>query len=455
LLAQGQADLSAAHYEQAAARFRSVLARRPEAPEALFGLGIAASQLGHFTEARQALERYIKMQPSDADGHCALGVVLLAEGQRAGAKTELQRALRLEPHNLEAAKALAHIATSENDGARAVALLKPLVASSDFDDEARRLLAAGYAQSKDDRSALATLGPVLDRRPPPPPDVFVLVAGSARRAGDAEVAAHTCELGLRLYLNSDEIEQRCLGIVSMSFVDRLQATLNGTADDVPTLIVMGRLLAELGEVADESTRDRCIGLLRKAVALSSSGSDALYNLGTALRKLGHLQEASTPLNEALTAQPSDELKTLIWTQIGLTKQQLQELGEARDAFGRAFELNRKLLHHSPASAFEFYSFLSAANERQHAEAVLSEILKWDPSFVPARMEHARILASRDRVAEAVQEAEFVAQNTDPGNRALLRSAHLFLLHNYAKLGRTEDEHRERAWLKDSPAAELP
>jgi tetratricopeptide (TPR) repeat protein len=449
LMAEGEQSLGAGRYEEAAAQFRLVLARRSDVPEALFGLGIASSQLGRLEEAREALEHYVSLQPSAADGHCALGVVLLAEGRREGAKAQLERAMRLEPKNLEAAKALAHIATAENNGKRAVALLKPLSTSPDFDDEARRLLAAGYAQSGDDRAALSTLGPVLERNPPPPPNVFMLVIGSALRAGDKALAMHACDLGLRSYLNSDEIELRCLNVTSMSYVNSLESTLRGTAGDVPTLIVMGRLLTGIADVTDQVTRARCIKLLEKAVALSPSDGTAIYNLGRALRMTERPEEAIPVLKRALGTHPSDELQTLIWTQIGLAEQSLRQNSGAEDAFSRAFRLNQGLSRHLAESGFTFYTFLVAANKNSQAAAILAEIVRWDPNFVPARLKHARMLADAGHLPEAVAEAEFVAHNTDPENEPLLRAAHILLLQLYNRMGRPEEAERHSKWLKEA------
>lgn len=129
LLSAARRDLSAGRFDVAASGFRSVLARRPGLPEALFGLGIAAGQLGRIEEAREALRRYVAIQPSSPEGHTVLGTILLATGDLAGAKAELEIAVGLQRDNFPAAKALAHVETLDYDGARAVALLKPFVTS--------------------------------------------------------------------------------------------------------------------------------------------------------------------------------------------------------------------------------------------------------------------------------------------------------------------------------------
>jgi tetratricopeptide (TPR) repeat protein len=455
VIAQGWGALTGGRYEEAASRFRLVLARRSDASEALFGLGIACGRLGRLPEAREALERYVRLQPSAADGHSALGLVLLAAGKRVDARTELERALRLEPQNLEAAKALAHIDIDEYHGLRAVALLKPFAASAEFDDEARRLLAAGYAQTGDHRTAISVLGPALDRRPPPAPEAFILVISSALRVGDKDYAERACDLGLRLYLNSDEIEQRCLHVVSMDFIQRVESTLRGSTEDVRALILMGRLLAEIADSMDQANQERCITLLDRAVALSPADPVALFNLGRGLRLLARPEQAIPMLKRALAANPTGELPVLIWTEIGLAEQKLSHDAAAEDAFGHAQQSNRGLARHMVASAFIYHTFLTAENEKRQAGEVLSEILGWNPAFLPARMEHARMLAEQGHVAEAAGEAEMVATNADPADLTLLRAAHVFLLQLYKRMGRAEEAARHLAWLNNARAASAP
>lgn len=454
-LAQGWSDLTSGRYEEAAFRFRQVLARRSDASDALFGLGIACGKLGQPQEARQALEQYVRLEPSAADGHSALGLVLLATGKRTEAKAELERALRLEPQNLEPAKALAHIEIEDYEGQRAVTWLKPLTASPDFDDEARQLLAAGYAQSGDHRAAIATLGPMLDRQSPPAPEVFILVIGSSLRVSDTALAGHACDLGLRLYLNSDEIEQRCLPVVSMPYINRLQSTLRGSVEDVPTLILMGRLLAELAESMDQADQERCIVLLDKAVALSPADPVALYNLGRGLRLLARAEQAIPVLKRALAANPTGELPVLIWTEIGMAEQRLSHDLGAENALNHAYQLNRGLARHLVGSAFIFHNFLIAGNYKEQAAEVLSELLRWNPAFLPARLEHARVLVAQGRLVDAAGEAEMVATNADPDDMTLLRAAHILLLRLTRRMGRAEAAARHEAWLKNTRAANDP
>jgi tetratricopeptide (TPR) repeat protein len=260
---------------------------------------------------------------------------------------------------------------------------------------------------------------------------------------------------MRSYLNSDEIEQRCLHVVSMSYIKRLESTLRGSIEDVPALILMGRLLAELADSMDQANQQRCITLLNNAVALSPADPVALYNLGRGLRLLARPEQAIPVLKRALAANPAGELPTLIWTEIGLAEQKLSHDVGAEDAFDHAHQFNRGLARHLVSSAFIFHTFLMAENEKQQAAEVLSELLRWNPAFLPARLEHARVLVEQGRLVDAAGEAEMVATNADPDDLTLLRAAHILLLQLSRRMGRAEAAARHEAWLKNTRAASEP
>ncbi len=406
-------------------------------------------------EAQRALERFVKIAPSAAEAHAALGMVLLATGQRAGAKAEFERALRIEPDDLDTAKALAHIEAADYNGARVVALLKRHQTSPGFDDEARLLLASGFSESGDSRSAAALLAPALDRHPPPPPEVFVLAAASAYKAGDQQTAERACSIGLRAYLNSDDVEQRCLKVVSIEFVKSIEHELGRGNADLLSLVVAGRLMTDATDLAESPVREHGLQLLRQAVALNPSDPSALYNLGRCQRVLARSEEAIATLNHALAGRPDPELEMLIRTQIGRAEQFLQHDAAAESAFRRAFEINRGLPHPLPQAAFDYYSLLIRLNKNAEAAPVLDQILRWDAGFLPARLQRARMLADEGRLKEAAGEAGIVARNTDVANQTLLRSAHMLLLQVSTKLGRTAEAAEHQEWLRKAKADNKP
>jgi tetratricopeptide (TPR) repeat protein len=455
-LAQAGEDLTAGRFAEAASEFGAVLVEHPGLPEALFGFGVASGQLGRFEEARQALERYISLRPAAPEAHSALAAILLSSGRRSQAKSEFDRALQLEPNNLDDAKALARIELADFNSTRAAALLKPFNASSDFDDDARLLLAVAYTSGGEPRAALPLLAELVERRAAPQAEVFVAAAIAGSRAGDTEFSERACTAGLRAYLNSDDIEQRCLQVVSGGFVKNLEAGLHGVRGDFETLIILGRLMTDAVDNADSPVRERGLEFLQRAVALRPSDAGALYNLGRCLRVLARPGAAKQPLEQAISGHSDDpELKVLILTQLALTRQQLGQDGDADAAFRQAMDRNRALPRHLPSPAFEHYRFLDQAGRATEAAAIRDEILRWDAGFLPARIEQARSLAEAGRLKEAAVEAEVVARNADPSNAQLLRQAHLLLLQTYTKLGRKEDASRHQLWLNRARAAKQP
>jgi tetratricopeptide (TPR) repeat protein len=453
LLAEAGNDLSAGRFEQAASRFRSILTQHPDTPDAMFGLAVATVQLGRLQDAEQWLQRYVELRPEAPEGHSVLGIVLLTEGKHAAARKQLEIALRLEPDNLEAGKALAQIEAGEYQGPKIVRLLQPFIASPEFDLESWLLLATGYVLSGEHRKALDLLLPTLGQQPPPPPEAFIMAASSAVHVGDGRRAAQTCILGLRTYLNSDQIEQRCLEVGRQGhldeFVSRLESTLGDRSEDVPDLILLGRLMTDAGAHRGGAPGRRSgLAVLERAVALAPSNPSALYNLGRCLRVADRLEEAIGMLQRALEARPDEELRTLIYTQLGLAYRVLKQEAKTEDAFRRAFEQNRKAPRYLPEPDFEFHDYLQFIGRSQQAENLLLEILRRAPGFLPARLGLARSLAKADRWEEAAREAELVAKHADEANRPLILSAHLFLFRLYTKHGRKEEADRHREWLKE-------
>jgi tetratricopeptide (TPR) repeat protein len=441
--------MAAGRFEDAAAAFRDVLARAPNNPEALFGFGVASMQLGRHSEAEGALRRYVRVRPSDSGGYALLGIALLASGRRDEAAAPLERALRLDGTNLEAAKALAAVRLATFEGKDAARLLAPLENSKDFDDTARELLAAARHQSGDSKGASALLKPMLGRVPPMSEDGYAVLIASARAAGDAALAAQACASGLRTYLNSDRVEQRCLQVARTPeftpYVEALQRS--GRVDD---LVVLGRLAVDVAPEADWPLRGRGVVLLQQAARVQADAT-TLYNLGRGLRVQAESVEAIATLKRALAAQPDPELQVLIHTQIGLAAQHLEDGGQARAAFRTAMDINRQLPRHLPDPAFEFCRYLADLGTEKEAREVLDEILRWDPSFLPARLRRAQALARDGDPQGAAKEGEEIIRHAAPDAQELLRSAHILLLQVYTGLGKPAEAARHQSWLESAPS----
>lgn len=83
--------------EQAQQSYQQVLALQPDHPEALFGLGIIAQQMGQFQEAENFLSAASKVQPDSVKAWFSLGNLRQAQGQLPAAELAYQQAINLRP----------------------------------------------------------------------------------------------------------------------------------------------------------------------------------------------------------------------------------------------------------------------------------------------------------------------------------------------------------------------
>jgi tetratricopeptide (TPR) repeat protein len=208
------------------------------------------------------------------------------------------------------------------------------------------------------------------------------------------------------------------------------------------------LMGDAGAQTGAPLRSKALEYLEKAAALDNSNASALYNLGRCLRVLARPAEAVRFLERALACQTDEEQRILILTQIALAERDLQNPAGAEEIFRSALELNRNAAGYLPDSAYEFHLFLVSAGKPAEAQALLEEILQRSPGFLPARMQRARGLAREGKVKEAVEEAELVVRYADSANRALLRTAHMFLFQIHRQQGRMEDADRHQQWLRE-------
>lgn len=99
---------------QAAALFRAVLARQPDFPPALNGLGSALHSLGDLTGAEHAFRRALQAQPGDPQAHNNLGNALQQQGQVEQAIVCYRKAIEVHPAYAEACYNLG-VALKEQD----------------------------------------------------------------------------------------------------------------------------------------------------------------------------------------------------------------------------------------------------------------------------------------------------------------------------------------------------
>ncbi|MCT0213651.1 tetratricopeptide repeat protein [Synechococcus sp. CS-1326] len=99
-------------YGEARPLLVALLEAEPENRDALYNLGMLASDEGQLKEARELLRRAVAVDPSFANAQVALGVAALRDQDQAEARQSLERAIELEPGNPYALRTLGSLLTA-------------------------------------------------------------------------------------------------------------------------------------------------------------------------------------------------------------------------------------------------------------------------------------------------------------------------------------------------------
>lgn len=109
---------------QALTLCRSVLAGRPDHPEALNLLGVASFQLGDCRQAIEYAQRAVRLKPAAPDFHSNLGRYYLSLGKLAEASQSIEQALQLKPDHSMAQFNLSAVLIASGRGEEGVAKLR-------------------------------------------------------------------------------------------------------------------------------------------------------------------------------------------------------------------------------------------------------------------------------------------------------------------------------------------
>lgn len=442
-LASADAAMRAGRFADAAVAYETWIKAHPNAKEVLLALGICYMQLGRQNEAVATLRRYLKLVPRSAAGHAALGIALLDGANTAQARAELETAVRLDPKHVDAVEALARVYLVEGKAGKAVALLRPLMAMS---DETRALLGDALIKVGQARAAADMLERHLQAAPHSSSQIYATAARAHLKAGDLASTAETCERGMRIYPDS-EIEAVYLSLPAPFLAERIGARIERiqNAPDAAELIAVGRVLIDADPARKTRANEIAQRLLAHAIELAPSSASAHYNYGRALRQ-SSLEPALREWEKALALDPGGELRLQILIKIGAAKLDLSDFEGAEGALREASEINRKLPRRNPEAMLEYVRFLQLRSRPEEAEALLHEILNWNPLSPLARLELAKLLTQRGQWGKVVEVGEFVLRNAGE-DEELLRSAHILLARAYYRLNQPEKARRSQSWLE--------
>jgi tetratricopeptide (TPR) repeat protein len=189
--------------------------------------------------------------------------------------------------------------------------------------------------------------------------------------------------------------------------------------------------------------DRAIIAFRQADAQVSLGESDRFMLAMALTNLGDTKAAREQLTRLNSSHPDrplylywlarvdyferlypeavEKLKRVIsldptsaraYDNLGLAYDMLGQSEEAREAFVKAVDFNRKLPNPSAWPPHNLGYLLLRLREPKEAENTLRESLKYDPRFATAHYHLGRTLEAEDRDNEAIDEYR-LAVSLDP------------------------------------------
>lgn len=270
-------------------------------------------------------------------------------------------------------------------------------------------------------------------------------------AGDPLAAARICERGMLAGPDSEELETIYLSLPAETLAARWAERYEraGRSSDVRELIALGRELSDFDPRRKTGGPKLALELLARAIRTAPENPWAYFEYGRALRTNGSPEEMFAAWDRALALQPDDALRLRIYTWIGKQRSALAQPELAGTAFRAAHEINRKPALRQARWAWEYFAFLRTGSGGEEARAVLAEILEWDPGFVPAVLERARLSAQRQEWTAGIRDARYVLRYA-AGNLELERGAHALLARAYSVLNQEPQARRHQAWIEAHP-----
>jgi len=271
---------------------------------------------------------------------------------------------------------------------------------------------------------------------------------AARDTHNLPKALEICERGTKVYPNSEQLEGLAVSFPEEALIARTTQRIEqikNNLKDAREMIAVGRIIIAADKGKRSGTLELGAALLTRATQLEPDNAAAWYHYGRCLLALAKPEEASAAFNKALAVVHDDELQVLILGRIGFTKTRFNHFDAADEAFQKSLELNRKLDHHMPESAFLYYKFLVLRERDAEWHALLDEILRWEPLYAPAMLERAKNFLSQEHPEKALEAALLVTRNTEDPDT--LRSAHFLLVKIYRMTGNEKQADLHADWIK--------
>ena len=288
---------------EAEATYREVLRLQPDHPEALYQLGLLASQAGHPETAIELIGRAIRSNGSEAGYYNDLGLAYAALNRPEQAAACYRQALVLQPEFFAAQLNLGCACAALGRQNDAVANFQKALALRPESEVAHFNLGNAYFSQGRIDDALASYRAALDRRPDYL-EVYVNLANAYIDQGKPELAEDACRQALAI----DP------GLAIAHFNLGLACFNQGKLDDA-------------------------VASYAQALALKPDYVTAQVNLGLAFINMGRLDEARDCYQKALALKP-DSLQansTLLFTMLCQSRYSAADLYRESQRFAQRCE----------------------------------------------------------------------------------------------------------------------
>jgi tetratricopeptide (TPR) repeat protein len=322
---QGAAQMKAGNFAEAAAAYALVTKAAPAFAEGYFDLGLAEEQAGELDRARASLEKAVRLKPGLRGANLFLGTIAYRQNRFKEAETRLVEETHLDPASAKAFMWLGVCRLAEDDPQAAIAPLERayaldpsdvdilyhrgraylLMANASYDamfkqdhDSVRvhQVLGEAYAQGYRNQDAISEFELAIRMAPRQP--------GLHEELGDQNwVAGH-------------------LDRAAVAYREELHVD----PDAATAMYKLGSLLVQQDQGAQEG-----IELLRVALRLDPSLTDAHYYLGVGLMATRKDEDAIGEFQRAIAADPKSDRAMTSYYQLSQVYRKLHQAGEAQAA----------------------------------------------------------------------------------------------------------------------------
>jgi tetratricopeptide (TPR) repeat protein len=333
LIELGRKYHKAGKLDEAEGCYRRILAHQPNRPDALYGIGFIAYQVGHYDAAIEWIARATRLDGSHPDWFSNLGLALRCQGRFEESLASHNRALEIKPGYVEAFNDRGNVLKSLGRFEEALASYDRALALNSNYVEAWNNRGVVLKEMNRLEDALLSYDGALALKP----DSAIVLTNRANVANElgrlAEALAHydralALDPGCADAFNGRGNVMKALGRIQEA-EEMFRRAILLRPNSAEAHCNLGGLLVDIGK------SDQAEAVLRRAVALNPNFAAAFHNLGTALINLDKSEEAEAAIRRALVLDPDQPGPH---HNLSLTLTQFGRLNEAREAAERAIAL---------------------------------------------------------------------------------------------------------------------